>query len=114
MPMRPCLDCGALSQDSRCPTCKGQAQQRRDAARGSSARRGYGYGHRARRSAMLPTAYGKPCARCGEPIMQGQALDAGHTNALAHNANSKADRIEHANCNRKVGGATRRSNPNRT
>jgi hypothetical protein len=108
MPRRPCLDCGALSARSRCPAHEAQAQARRDAARGNSAARGYGHPHRAKRAAMLPGAYGRPCARCGELILPGQALDAGHSTALAHDPHSQADRIEHSDCNRRAGGATRR------
>ena len=109
MPRRPCLDCGVLSHATRCPAHTAAREQVRDAVRGSSAARGYGYPHRKRRAELLPTSYGQPCARCGEPILPGQALDAGHGTALAHDANSKADRIEHASCNRQAGGRTRKA-----
>jgi hypothetical protein len=113
MPRRPCLDCGALTQGSRCPACTAPREavrsQARDAVRGNSAQRGYGYAHRKRRAELLPKAYGKPCARCGMPILPGQALDAGHSTALAHDPHSKADRIEHALCNRRAGARMRKA-----
>jgi len=108
MPRRPCLDCGVLSTGTRCPGCTSARARVRDAVRGSSAERGYDAAHRRRRAELLPKAYGQPCARCGLPVLPGQALDAGHSTSLAHDPSSKADRIEHALCNRSAGGRTRR------
>lgn len=107
MPLKPCLDCGALSDRSRCRVHRARAQQARDQARGNSAQRGYGHAHRARRQAMLPEAYGKPCPQCGVVMGPDMALDAGHSIPLAHDPNAKADRIECAECNRTAGGRTR-------
>jgi hypothetical protein len=65
--------------------------------------------HQAIRRALLPYAYGRPCPRCGLPMLPGQALDLGHT----------ADRaayqgMEHARCDRRagalLGNARRRAN----
>lgn len=109
MAVKPCLDCGRLSSQSRCPACRSSRQHARDARRGNSARRGYGYDHRKRRAEMLPTAYGQPCARCGMPVLPGQALDAGHSTALVRDPYSKADRIEHSACNRSAGSHARRA-----
>lgn len=39
MAMRPCLDCGALTGESRCPDCKRADQARRDRARAPRRRR---------------------------------------------------------------------------
>lgn len=38
----------------------------------------YGPDHRALRRALLPTAWGTPCARCGRPMQYGEALDLDH------------------------------------
>jgi hypothetical protein len=118
MPLKPCLGvdgvpCGALSHGSRCPThtaAMARAGYRaQDARRGNSAQRGYGPAHRARRAALLPYAIGTPCPRCGAPMLQGQALDLGHSTALAHNPYALGDRIEHAHCNRQAGARTRKA-----
>ena len=45
----------------------------------SSTKRGYGAQHRKLREALLPKAYGQPCARCGRPMLPGQALHLDHT-----------------------------------
>lgn len=44
----------------------------------SSTKRGYGSKHAALRKALLPTAYGTPCARCGMLMLPGQALHLDH------------------------------------
>lgn len=54
--------------------------------------------HRAIRRALLPYAYGRPCPRCGRPMLPGQALDLGHTDDRAAYSG-----IEHARCNRQAG-----------
>lgn len=38
----------------------------------------YGAGHRALRRQLLLTAWGTPCARCGEPMRHGEAVDLDH------------------------------------
>jgi hypothetical protein len=40
--------------------------------------RGYGYAYQKLRKALLPSAYGTPCVRCGEPMLQGQKLHLDH------------------------------------
>jgi hypothetical protein len=40
---------------------------------------GYGNSHQKLRKALLPQAYGKPCARCGQPMLPGQELHLDHT-----------------------------------
>jgi hypothetical protein len=106
-PTRPCLGvggrpCGRLTTraDSRCPACASAWHQRRDQARGNRHQRGYDADHMARREALLPYAYGTPCPRCTEPMLRGQALDLGHSTPLRVDPTSRADRIEHAHCNR--------------
>lgn len=64
----------------------------------------YGGTHQATRRAALPDAYGRPCSRCGRPMLEGQALDLDHTD----------DRdgyrgFSHAKCNRSAGGKLGRS-----
>lgn len=107
MPLRPCLGlpdqaCRRLTTrtDSRCPTCASAWHQRRDAARGTARQRGYDSEHDTTRERLLPHAYGKPCPRCGEPMLRSQALDLGHSVPLRADPTSHADRIEHAHCNR--------------
>jgi len=40
------------------------------------------------------------CPRCGLPLLLSQGLDAGHSVDLRIDPNAKADRLEHAACNR--------------
>jgi hypothetical protein len=40
---------------------------------------GYGTSHQELRKALLPQAYGKPCYRCGKPMLPGQELHLDHT-----------------------------------
>ena len=56
----------------------------------------YDADHRRRRELALKEAYGKPCPRCGEPMLKGQALDFGHSEDVVLNPAAKADRMEHA------------------
>jgi 5-methylcytosine-specific restriction enzyme A len=59
MALTHCLGCGALTRRSRCPTC----QARRDAARGTTAQRGYGAAHQRRAHAAIAA---QPwCSNCG-------------------------------------------------
>lgn len=54
--------------------------------------------HQAIRRALLPYAYGRPCPRCGQPMLPGQKLDLGHTDDRAGYSG-----IEHSRCNRQAG-----------
>lgn len=56
----------------------------------------YGADHRRRRAQSIEDAYNTPCPRCGELMLRGQRLDFGHTEDLAFNRDSQADRFEHA------------------
>lgn len=68
--------------------------------------RGLGNAHQQLRRRLLPLAYGKPCRRCGQPMLKGQRLDLGHPEdrprmADPHNLTGAA--IEHRSCNRRAG-----------
>jgi hypothetical protein len=108
MPLRPCLGrpgqpCSRLTDrtDSRCTTCASATGRARDAARGSRHDRGYGAEHDRTRAALLERLVpGTACPRCGEPMWSTQDLDAGHSTPLRTDRTSRADRLEHARCNR--------------
>lgn len=100
MVKRPCLDCGSISEGSRCPAHTRARTRARDLRRGTPTQRGYDSRHYAIRARLLPRAYGQPCPRCGEPMLEGQELDLGHATPLRVDPRSRADRIEHAHCNR--------------
>lgn len=111
MPLRLCLgfrglSCSTLTDDpsSRCPIHKPMQEAARRPTPSARAR-GYDARHDATRAMLLPLAYGKPCPRCGEPMLQGQALDLGHLpgQARATHPGSRGQRIEHARCNRRAG-----------
>lgn len=73
-------------------------------AGGVSGVRAYGSEHRRIRDALLPSAWGTPCPRCGQPMLRGQDLDLGHSTDLVIRPGVPGDRIEHADCNRRAGG----------
>ena len=54
--------------------------------------------HQATRRALLPDAYGRPCPRCGLPLLPGQDLDLDHTDDRAGYLG-----FSHAKCNRAAG-----------
>lgn len=58
----------------------------------------YGSAHQALRRVLLPYAYGKPCVRCGRPMLPGQPLDLDHTDDGA-----AYQGFAHASCNRAAG-----------
>lgn len=60
--------------------------------------RGYGAPHQRARAALLPQAYGKTCARCGEPMLRGQLLDLDHTDDRTGYLG-----FSHRRCNRRAG-----------
>jgi hypothetical protein len=62
-----------------------------------------GSDHQKTKARLLAKAYGKPCPRCGEPMLKGQDLDLGHSVDLVDDPRSKGDRIEHTHCNRSAG-----------
>lgn len=109
MVRRPCLGyrdqtCGVLTEGNRCRVHQRAYEQGRRPVPGARAR-GYDSQHDATRARLLPLAYGKPCPRCGEPMLRDQDLDLGHTVARSVDPTSRGDRIEHATCNRSAGAA---------
>lgn len=64
----------------------------------STTARGYGAKHQKLRAQLLPSAYGTPCARCGRPMLQGQALHLDHTDTRTGYLG-----FSHAACNRRAG-----------
>ena len=66
--------------------------------------RGYGYKYVKLRAALLPSAYGKPCARCGEPMLAGQRLHLDHSD----HDRTKFLGFSHADCNLKAAAAKAR------
>ena len=58
----------------------------------------YAGAHKSIRRALAPAAYGRPCPRCGLPMLPGQPLDLGHTDDRAGYQG-----MEHARCNRSAG-----------
>lgn len=69
---------------------------------GDTNSRGYGAVHKRIRAVLLPLSYGKPCPRCGEPMLPGQQLDLGH-----NDDRSGYNGMEHASCNRRAGAINR-------
>jgi hypothetical protein len=45
---------------------------------GGTTKGGWGSKHQKLRAVLLPSAYGKPCARCGQPMLPGQELHLDH------------------------------------
>lgn len=93
----PAPGCPELVDKGRCPTHARQA----DRARGSRQQRGYDREHELIRDKLLRDFVpGTPCPVCGKPMLAGQKLDAGHSTDLRIDRSAKADRLEHAGCNR--------------
>lgn len=71
-----CLDCGDPATGSRCPDCDQARRAARDAARPSTARRGYGARHQRLGGRAIRRA--KVCAACGRPSRRDDPLTRGH------------------------------------
>lgn len=69
----------------------------------SASARGLGYAHKQERAALLPLAYGKPCAYCTLPMERGQELDLDHSVPRALGGHKAPRRIVHRRCNRLAG-----------
>jgi hypothetical protein len=77
-----------------------------DRDRGTARQRGYDTAHDREAEAVKAQAIAerRPCPRCGEPMLAGQDLDAGHSIDRVRSPGARADRVEHASCNRSAGG----------
>jgi hypothetical protein len=62
---------------------------------------GYGNSHQKLRKALLPQAYGKPCYRCGQPMLPGQELHLDHDDHDDHDR-TKYRGFSHKSCNLKA------------
>ncbi|MEQ7126674.1 hypothetical protein ABN034_19345 [Actinopolymorpha sp. B11F2] len=69
----------------------------------------YGPEHRRIRAATLESAYGQPCARCGEVMARGQRLELDHAEDGGYLGPSG---FSHEHCNRSAGGEKRRAQLN--
>lgn len=80
--------------------CADHARER-ERQRGSAAQRGYDARHKRIRARLLRDLIpGAPCPRCNQPMWHDQPLDAGHSVDLRDDPTARADRLEHASCNR--------------
>lgn len=100
--LKPCLDCGELSDQARCPTHRAEHQRKRDAERGGTAARGYGRTHRLERERWKPVveAGQVECWRCHQPIDPSKPWDLGHDDE----DRTKYKGPEHPLCNRRTSG----------
>lgn len=64
--------------------------------------RGLDAEYRRQRAALAPWE-GQPCPRCGQPMLEGQRIDAGHSVDRVLGGAGSALRWEHARCNRSAG-----------
>jgi len=103
MTTRPCLDCGQLTNQTRCPQHQTQHQRAKDNRRGTTSQRGYDTQHQHERQAWTPivNAGQAQCRRCGQPITPGTAWDLGHPDT--ENPAPKAPEHAYA-CNRAAAG----------
>ncbi len=114
MPLRPCLDCGRITEQPRCPTCRATRERARDQHRGSSTARGYDADHQAERAAWTPlvstgnvSCRRAPYGLCVAPhplIQPGEPWHLGHPDQQCPAPKAP----EHARCNstaphRKIG-----------
>ncbi len=87
-----------------CPEHEAERQALMTAQRGNFRQRGYDARHDREAKAAKAEAIRRRllCPRCLEPILAGQALDYGHSTARHLEPGSRADRVEHAHCNRSA------------
>lgn len=81
MSIKPCIDCGELSNATRCRDC----QRSVEIERGKTSSRGYGSRHQKMRQEVaqnVSTGEAR-CARCGQPIDLGEAWHLDHTDDRA-------------------------------
>ncbi|MGZ6852481.1 MAG: hypothetical protein ACXVGC_00200 [Mycobacteriaceae bacterium] len=87
-----------------CAEHEAERQATMTARRGNFRQRGYDSRHdREAKAAKAKAIHDRAlCPRCGQPILAGQDLDYGHSIARANQPDSRADRVEHAHCNRSA------------
>ena len=83
MPLKPCLDCGALSNGPCCPDHRRLVGRARQALRETTTERGYGPAHRAARARIVPAAVGTDCPICGKVMRAVEDIDLDHTDPLS-------------------------------
>lgn len=93
MALRPCLDCGSPSMNSRCPVHKAQREARRDAVRGSTTQRGLGWSHQQQVAELKLRRPLGHCPRCGRRITARNPLTGEHGTARAHGGTKVTDLI---------------------
>jgi len=108
MPLRPCIDCGRLSDATRCPKHRAAKQRARDQRRGSSSARGYNGQHQRERAAWVPVvdAGMAHCARCGGWIQPGEPWALDHTDDRSGYLGPS-----HKRCNDAAGGRLAHRSP---
>ena len=94
---RPCLDCGRLATDSRCPECSLVRERIRDKQRGPRPHYAGDYRKRAKAVRESPG----PCWICGEGDREGDPWQADHV--VAGDPQSMLAK-SHRSCNIKRGG----------
>lgn len=77
---RPCLDCGVLSEGTRCEIHRKRQDNTRYARRGSTTDRGYGHAYRQRRPQVLQGA--THCRTCGQQFTEDNPATTGHIEDL--------------------------------
>lgn len=93
MPLRPCLDCGALSQGSRCQAHT-RSRERPHHLRAKRAKRPYTYAEQQRRAETVRAwvqAYGYWCPGWHTPPHPSQDLTADHEIAVAVNGDERGE-----------------------
>lgn len=88
-----------------CVEHEAEQQARMALRRGGPRQRGYDAKHDREAKAAKAKAIRERalCPRCGQPILRGQLLDFGHTVARSIDPTARANRVEHAHCNRAAG-----------
>lgn len=93
MPLRPCLDCGALSRGSRCPTHTRSREQPHH-RRAKRARRPYTYAEQQRRAEAVRAwieANGYVCPGWHRPPHPSRDLTADHVQAVAAGGDERGE-----------------------
>jgi len=98
MPLKPCIDCGTITNGTRCAACSSKKSKARDAERGTRHERGYDADYEAakRDPAFVAATH---CARCRRPFTPANRKTAGHKLALRKDRTSKAIEPQCEDCN---------------